>query len=239
VRGATELVLRGVDVILLDDGFQHRRLGRDLDLVLVDATRPWGLPPSAPGAESVRACLPRGLLREPPAALARADLLVLTRTDQVEPALLRSLRGELERLAPGRPACLGVHRAARLTAPDGTDVPLAALAGRTVELLSALGNPEAFQRSVEGLGARVATHRAFPDHHRYGPSDLAGLGTDGRWLLTSEKDAVKLPPGARAHVLAAEFELREGEPVLAALLEALPAGDGERQRRALHEGLHG
>lgn len=239
LRGAEELVLRGVDVILLDDGFQHRRLARDLDLVLVDATRPWGLPPPAPGATSVRACLPRGLLREPPAALARADLLVLTRADQVEPAALAGLRSELEALAPGRPVCVGRHRPTRLVGPDGREVPLAALAGRTLDLLSALGNPEAFQRSLEALGARVATHRAFADHHRYVPGDLAGLGDDGRWLVTSEKDAVKLPPGTRAHVLATEFELLEGEAVLAALLEALPPGAPRRERGALHEGLHG
>jgi len=239
VRGAEELVLRGVDVILLDDGFQHRRLARDLDLVLVDATRPWGLPPAVPGAASVRACLPRGLLREPPSALARADALVLTRSDQVDAARLSELRRELELLAPGRPLCVGRHRATQLRAPDGTSVPLAALSGRTVDLLSALGNPEAFQRTVEGLGARVATHRACADHHRYGAADLAGLGEGERWLVTSEKDAVKLPHGARAHVLAAEFELLQGEAVLAALLEALPAGAARRERHALHEGLHG
>lgn len=238
VRGAEELVARGVDVILLDDGFQHRRLARDLDLVLVDATRPWGLPAPAPGGPSVRACLPRGLLREPPSALARADLLVLTRADQLEPAALAVLRSELEGLAPGRPLCLGVHRAVGLLGPDGTE-PLAALAGRTVDLVSALGNPEAFQRSVEGLGARVAQHRAFPDHHRYGPGDLAGLGQGERWLVTTEKDAVKLPREARAHVLATEFVLTEGESVLAALLDALPAGAAQLQRHALHEGLHG
>ncbi|HEX6884163.1 MAG TPA: tetraacyldisaccharide 4'-kinase [Planctomycetota bacterium] len=239
VRGAEELLLRGVDVILLDDGFQHRRLARDLDLVLVDATRPWGLPPPVPGAASVRACLPRGLLREPPSALARADLLVLTRADQVAPTALAELRRELEALAPGRPQAVGRHRATRLLAPDGRELPLATLAGRTLDLLSALGNPEAFQRSLEALGARVATHRAFPDHHHYVAQDLAGLGGDGRWLVTSEKDAVKLPPGTRAHVLATEFELLEGEAVLAALLGALPPGAPRRERLALHEGLHG
>jgi tetraacyldisaccharide 4'-kinase len=239
VRGAEELMLRGVDVILLDDGFQHRRLARDLDLVLVDATRPWGLPPPRAGAPSVCACLPRGLLREPPSALARADLLIVTRTDQVEPAELAGLCAELERLAPGKPLGLARHSATKLLAPNGVVLPPAALAGRTVELLSALGNPEAFQRSVEALGASVARHHAFPDHHRYSPGELAQLDAGERWLITTEKDAVKLPHGARVHVLATEFVLCRGEATLAAQLEALPRGAARAQRAALHEGLHG
>jgi len=238
VRGARELVARGVEVIVLDDGFQHRRLARDLDLVLVDATRPWGLP--AAGAEApVRACLPRGLLREPPAALARADALVLTRTDQVAAAELARLGNELGALAPGRPILAAVHRARRLHAPDGREQPLSALAGRTLDLVSALGNPEAFQRTLEALGARVGEHRVFPDHHRYVAADLVGLGAGERWLITSEKDAVKLDGLARAHVLGAELELVEGAAVLEALLDALPRSRSRIERAALHEGMHG
>jgi tetraacyldisaccharide 4'-kinase len=241
VRGAERLIERGVDVIVLDDGFQHRRLRRDLDLVLVDATRPWGLPAPPDGGAPVRACLPRGLLREPPGALARADALIVTRADQVAPAALERLRTELEACAPGKPLLAGVHRPARLTAPDGSALAPAALAGRTVDLVSALGNPEAFQRTVEALGATVGAHRTFPDHHAYGARDLDGLGPAvdrERWLVTSEKDAVKLD-GHCAHVLGADFELVEGASVLAALLDALPVAAARRQRAARHEGLHG
>lgn len=239
VAGAHALIERGVDVILLDDGFQHRRLRRDLDLVLIDATRPWGLPPPPAGGAPVRACLPRGLLRESPAALARADALVLTRVDQVDPGALEALRGELMAWAPGRPILLARHRAARLTGPDGVKLALDELAGREVELVSALGNPEAFQRSVEGLGARVREHHVFPDHHVYVAADLARAGAGGRWLVTSEKDGVKLAGLRRCHVLGTEFELREGGAVLAALLDALRPGAARRARAALHEGLHG
>jgi tetraacyldisaccharide 4'-kinase len=80
--GGRALVERGADLVLLDDGFQHRRLQRELDVVLIDATRPWGLPAPRPGAAPVCALLPRGLLREPPRALARADALVVTRCDR-------------------------------------------------------------------------------------------------------------------------------------------------------------
>lgn len=239
VRGARALIDEaGVDVLLMDDGFQHRRLRRDLDLVLVDATRPWGLPPAEPGAASVRACLPRGLLREPAQALARADAIVVTRCDLVPPAALEALRRELSAFAPGRPILCAVHRAARLTGPGARARVLMELEGRAVDVVSALGNPESFQRTVESLGARVATHRVFPDHHRYGPGDLDGLGADGRWIVTSEKDAVKLP-GGRVHVLGVELDLVEGAAVLEALLDGLRPGAARRRRTALHEGLHG
>jgi tetraacyldisaccharide 4'-kinase len=246
VRGAQALVTEaGVDLVVLDDGFQHRRLRRDLDLVLVDATRPWGLPPG-PGASPVRACLPRGLLREPATALARADAIVLTRCDLVAPQVVEDLRREVTRLAPGRPVLGAVHRAARLTDPDGGARVLMELEGREVDLVSALGNPESFQRTVESLGASVHAHRVFPDHHDYRTGDLEGLGQDGRWIVTSEKDGVKLAGvqaagdgGARAHVLGVELDLVEGAAVLAALLDSLRPGPARRQRAALHEGLHG
>ncbi len=238
VAGAQRLIERGADAIVLDDGFQHRRLARDLDLVLVDATRPWGLPPPPGGGAPVRACLPRGLLREPPAALARADALVLTRADQTDARTLEALAGELAACAPGRPILRAAHRAARLADPDGVALALDELGGREVELLSALGNPEAFQRSVEALGARVVAHRVLPDHHAYTARDLEGAAA-GRWLVTSEKDAVKLAGFRRCHVLGTEFELLEGAAVLAALLDGLRPGPARRARAALHEGLHG
>ena len=239
VRGAETLVERGVDVIVLDDGFQHRRLARDLDLVLVDATRPWGLPPPDGGGAPVQACLPRGFLREPLHALARADALVITRADQVAPRELDHLRAELERVAPGRALLRGVHRPARLRAPDGLELDVADLAGREVDLVSAIGNPEAFERTIASLGAHVRHHRVFPDHHLYSSSDLDGLGPEDRWLVTTEKDAVKLAELRGLHVLGTDFELVEGAAVLAALLDALPSSDERKRRGALHEGLHG
>ncbi len=247
VRGGERLAAAsGCDVVVLDDGFQHRRLARALDLVLVDALRPWGLPPPTSGARAVRALLPRGLLREPPAALARADLVVLTRTDQVAPDALAALEAELERQAPGRPLAHAVHRprALRPAVPGAAAGDPARLAGRTVDLLSAVGNADAFERTVRALGARVAVHRALPDHHDHAPADLAGLGAEGRWIVTTQKDAVKLErlglaPERAPLALEVELALVRGAPVLDALLDALPRGPRERERATLHEGLHG
>ncbi len=240
VAGGRALAKRGVDVVVMDDGFQHRRLARDLDLVLVDATRPWGLPAPERGGDPVRALIPRGLLRERPEALARADAIVLTRCDQVDAAALEALAGEIERIAPGRPIVRARHRPRSLRGPDGSADHPAALSGRTVDLVSGIGNPEAFEASVRALGAEVAEHRRFPDHHRFAPGDLDGLGADGRWLVTTAKDATRLPAGGPpVRVLEVELAIDAGLGVLDALLDALPDGRGRRERRNLHEGLHG
>ncbi len=238
-RGARELTARGADVILLDDGFQHRRLARDLDVVLVDATRPWGLP--APG---VRALLPRGLMREPLASLARADLAVLTRVDQVDAERLDALEAELVASAPGLGVLHARHRPVRLVAlePDGQaggTHALEALTGRSVELLSAIGNPEGFEASVRGLGATIARHHAFPDHHVFTADDLKGVGDEARPVLTTAKDAVKLTGVAGLWRLDVELELVRGGEVLAARLDALRPGRERRERAALHGGLVG
>jgi tetraacyldisaccharide 4'-kinase len=123
---------------------------------------------------------------------------------------------------------------------DGADAELAELAGREVDLVSGIGNPEGFEATLRALGASVVEHRRFPDHHPYERRDLEGLGADGRWVVTTGKDAVKLAPlGLEARVLDVELELTGGAPVVAALLDALPESRATRERNALHEGLHG
>lgn len=234
-RGARAL-LAAADVLVLDDGFQHRRLARDVDLVLVDATRPWGLP-AKPGEEPVCELLPRGLLREAPAALARAHAIVITRSDQVEAGELAELCTTIEREAPGVPCICAVHRPARLRSREAVYT-VEQLAGASVDLVSAIGNPDAFERTVRDLGAEIVTHRRFPDHHLYAAEDLEGLGDDGRRIVTTAKDGVKLPDQP-VWILDVELDLGGGAAPLHALLDALPQSLAARQRRALHEGLHG
>jgi tetraacyldisaccharide 4'-kinase len=241
VRGGRKLEELGVDVILLDDGFQHRRLHRDRDLVLVDATRPWGLAAPAGRGEAVSALLPRGLLRESPAALSRADAVVLTRTDQVDAARLASLEAELSLLAPGAPIVRACHVPAGLRGVrDSSRWPLERLQGRTVDLVSGIGNPEAFERTVRSTGAQVRAHRRFADHHAYSAEDLRGLGGTDIPLVTTAKDGVKISEFAPAALsLDVRLELAEGRAALEALLESIPPGEALQQRRAIHEGLHG
>lgn len=176
------------EVLLLDDGFQHRRLDRDLDVVLVDATDPFG------GGY----LLPRGLLREPLASLSRADVIVLTRCDQADAATLAGLRRRLDRAAPGTPVVESDHRPLHLLDADGGEEPLDRLRGRPVAAFCGLGNPEAFRRTLLGLGCTVVDFRVYPDHHPYTREDVESLGcwagtlADDALVITTQKDLVKL-----------------------------------------------
>lgn len=174
------------EVLVLDDGFQHRRLARDLDLVLLDATDPWGC----------GYLFPRGLLREPKSSLRRAGGVVLTRCDQA--ADLEGLRREVTRLVPHTPVAETTHRPSSLVNADGETTALDVLADRPIVAFCGLGNPEAFQRTLANCGANLSAFRTFPDHHAYTRADVDELST---WanrhatdcvVVTTQKDLVKL-----------------------------------------------
>ncbi|MDR1519010.1 MAG: tetraacyldisaccharide 4'-kinase [Planctomycetota bacterium] len=175
----------GADVLLLDDGFQHFRLARNLDLALVDATSPWG------GGN----CLPGGLLREFPAALARAGVVLITRSDQRDPAFIRELRGEVARLAPKARIFAARHRPIRLYRLGGDELTLEALRGREVAALSGIARPEAFHATLAGLGAKVVLSFVGADHADFGREyvarAIAAADQRGAPLILTEKDAGK------------------------------------------------
>ncbi|MEZ5978266.1 MAG: tetraacyldisaccharide 4'-kinase [Planctomycetota bacterium] len=238
VRGAWRLASSGCDAIVLDDGFQHRRLARDVDLVLVDATRPFGAPWR--GDVAPEHVLPRGLLREPASGLARASACVVTRSDMVSPERLTILLERVGELAPGLPVLLAEHRPTGLVDREGTRWPLARLVDRDVDLVSGIGNPDAFEATVRGLGAKVQEHRRFADHHAYTDADVRGLGRGGRAVVTTAKDAVKLEDLLPALlVLEVELVITRGHPVLDALLDSIGRSGSRLRRDNLHEGLHG
>ncbi len=178
----------GITAFVLDDGFQHRRAKRDLDIVCIDATNPFGN----------GRILPAGRLREPLENLSRADVIVLTRTDladDVSDAISRIaelsqtanvFRSRSKALAP---TCLSKFLAANSGSPFDPNVPLLVFCG--------LGNPDAFFESVLRGGHAVRHTEAFADHHYYTQDDIDGLEklarqNDAGVLLTTEKDAVKL-----------------------------------------------
>ena len=207
------------DIAVLDDGFQHYRIHRDIDLVTVDATQPFGN----------GRLLPRGLLRDRPSALRRAHAIVLTRTDQVTPAELSSLREDVERYSLDRPVIDTVHRPSAVrTLSDRRLWSVDWLRGRRVYAFCGLGNPGAFRRTVESTGAEIVKFRSFPDHHPYGPSDARQIEVEAQefmagTLLTTEKDATKLDPAAFRLPLAAlrvELEAVRGGERLDALLDS-------------------
>ena len=176
------------EVLVLDDGFQHWRLARDLDIVLLDATNPWGH----------GFLLPRGLLRESPQALRRAGVVVLTRCDQVTGSQLDDLRQAVARIVPGVPVAEAVHAPVELVNSTQASLPLDRLPGRPVAAFCGIGNPEAFRRTLHDLGAVLSDFRTYPDHHPYTPQDVEELrnwprqtAKDGV-VVTTQKDLVKL-----------------------------------------------
>jgi tetraacyldisaccharide 4'-kinase len=208
----------GADVLLLDDGFQHRALARDLDVVVLDAANPFGN----------GHLLPRGPNREPRAALHRAGLVWLSRVEGATPETLEVLRA-LARETTGHDPVESRHAPVALL--DGAlraSVGVEALRGRRVRLLSGIARPRAFRRTVEALGAEVAAEHRFADHHRFRARELQRVlgssGEGGDWIVTTEKDAVRLGAEAAAHpalrVLRIEAQVVRGEDVLSRALDA-------------------
>jgi tetraacyldisaccharide 4'-kinase len=174
-------------LILLDDGFQHRRLHRDLDVVLLDATEPFGF----------GHVFPRGTLREPLSGLARADVVVLSRADLAEPRERGQLRQEVARYAPGAAWCEAVHAPRHLVDRDGNASPLDVLPETRAAAFCGIGNPPAFWRTLEALGCHPVAQREFPDHYLYQREDIADLtqwAAEHRAQLAvcTRKDLVKL-----------------------------------------------
>jgi len=190
LEGIRRLATEGVEIALADDAFQHRKLGRDADIVLVDATCPWGN----------RRIFPLGMLREKPRALSRAHLVVITKSDQVPPAKLEALKEELASLCGKKrvfAAGLALKRWARW---DGTwEEDCFVPKGETVAF-SAIGNPRSFQSFLEGQGVRPRRHVRFRDHHAYSSKDMdrvVGIcrETGADCLVCTEKDVYNIPQG--------------------------------------------
>jgi tetraacyldisaccharide 4'-kinase len=219
------------DLVILDDGFQYRRLHRDLDIVLVDALEPFGF----------GHVLPRGLLREPLCALERADLVVLTRADLVNGERVEAIRREVRRrAAPDTPVLASRHRPSAVVLADGSRASPESLRGSAVAAACGIGRPDAFRRTLEGLGAGVALWRTFPDHHAYAASDVADLLAETqaaglKTLVTTGKDYVKwgrlIEPEAGATRVGG-LEYAVGVAALEVELELLERTDAVRQRLA-------
>lgn len=174
-------------LLILDDGFQHRRLGRDLDIVLIDALNPWGYD----------RILPRGLLRELPGNLRRADLVVLTRADQCTPEQRHAILARINKLRPQTQCIEVAFQPADLINDTGNRRPVTTLSGQPVLAFCGIGNPDAFRRTLDDCGMNVVCLRSFPDHHHYSADDLRELQSlaikhNAAAVLTTLKDLVKI-----------------------------------------------
>jgi tetraacyldisaccharide 4'-kinase len=218
----TAVRVLGADALVLDDGFQHRALARDLDVVVLDAASPFGN----------GRLLPAGPSREPRSALRRAALVWVSRVDRADAGALAALRA-LVRRSTGRDPVESRH--APRDVLDGAlarRFGAAALRGARVLLLAGIARPAGFRATLAAMGAEVAVERLFPDHHRYAPADLeevlvAAAAARCDLVVTTEKDAVRLPPAAsadpRIRAVRIDAEIVRGEEILEAALDAMLA----------------
>lgn len=194
-----------VSVFILDDGYQHLRLARDLNLLLVDATEPL----------DQAKMIPFGRLREPLAAMRRADAVIVTRSDQ--PFDRRSLEAAIRRFArAGTPVFYAYHKMTNLIRlSDGQAVGFADFEQRRVAAVSGIARPGRFVADLEQMGMNIALRRDFEDHHRYTREELSkiierALEVRAEAIITTEKDAANLP---------ADFAGSSAAPIFAARIE--------------------
>ncbi len=184
----------GADCLVLDDGFQHLRLFRDLDLVCVDASAPRSFGLGSRGRK--RAILPAGALREPLSGLARAGLIFLTKVNHANPKELALLQKQLSVLAPGVPQVPVRYGLAFSDPASGRVVSPEELRGLRVLSVCGLARPKTFEDAVREAGADVLPRR-FADHHFFTDAELSGIvaaaAKERRRIIVTEKDFQRLP----------------------------------------------
>jgi tetraacyldisaccharide 4'-kinase len=212
VAGAEKAIAVGADIAVLDDGFQHRRLHRDLDIVLVSAER-WSNSPHL---------LPRGPWREPLRALRRADIVLVTRK-AASPALSAGVASEVQYACGRRPlrAHLRPSGWRDRSGPAGPPVGPALL-------VSGLAEPELFEQSALEAGTDIAESLRYPDHHSYTAADARRItaAARGGTVVTTEKDWTKLQPllaGVPVRLLVQEVIIEDGEDILMNALRQVAA----------------
>lgn len=180
----------GADCAILDDGFQHVSLYRDLNILLLDSSRPFGN----------GRLFPLGSLREPPGVLSRADLVVFTRWEERRGG--EADRQKVVNAIGANRIAVTSHRFSGLRSLSGSAaVEIGDLQGKPAFLVTGIANPRSFENTVVRLGAEVRGHLRFPDHHKFTLRELRNVGRKARdcgakVILTTEKDAVRFPSGA-------------------------------------------
>jgi tetraacyldisaccharide 4'-kinase len=169
--------------VILDDGYQHLQLHRDLNILLIDVEIGFG----------DGSLLPRGILREPLSSIRRADLVLLTKVK--DPDACSALESELRRRHPSVPIFHSRYEILGLVGPKREQEPFDPIRGKRVLALSGIGNPHSFLSLLRTEGANVVNEVSFPDHHAYTAQDVRGvegMAKEVDWVITTEKDLVKL-----------------------------------------------
>ncbi|HLB72798.1 MAG TPA: tetraacyldisaccharide 4'-kinase [Sedimentisphaerales bacterium] len=225
VAGAVNAISFGANVLIMDDGFQHRRLARDLDIVAIDATMPFGF----------GRILPAGLLREPITALRRAGAVVITRADQAAQDQLTEIENKIRNIKADIVIARSIHSPVCAISRDGDRISLEKLQGKKILAFCGIGNPGAFLNTLKALGADLLGSAVFDDHHHYTHACLEKISKQARHLkadliVTTQKDWTKIAPllTDEKHLsfafLAVEIRFQTGQDRLKGLIEHAIAG---------------
>ena len=211
----------GVNWFILDDGFQHLPLARNVDIVLIDASKPFG------GGH----LLPAGRLREPRSALDRADLIVITRSNHV-PAI-----ESVVRRYSAAPIFYARTELASIYSPAHPQFTASEARSKTFFAFCGIGNPDAFIADLRDWGFQIAGHRFFPDHHRFSKSDIAEIEKQARKLgatalICTEKDKFNLkeaPPSMDLWICSISLHVDKADDFWQALMNKAQSRIGNSQ----------
>ena len=207
-------------VLIMDDGFQHRRLYRDLDIVTIDAACPFGF----------NRILPAGLLREPLNALKRADAVVITRCDQIPQNELANLKEKLQQINPNMVIAEAIHAPVGVRTTDGKKISIAELTTKNIFAFCGIGNPETFFNTIRKIPANLIGSKIYDDHHHYCADDITDMQKQAQLskadlILTTEKDATKIisAPGLQIPLGYLEIELKfiDAEQEISGLIDSV------------------
>jgi tetraacyldisaccharide 4'-kinase len=173
-------------LLIMDDGFQHRKLARDVDIVAVDATNPFG------GGR----LLPAGFLREPICSLKRADAVVITRINQTQPQRIEEIKKTVSKINPNIVFASAIHKPVCSKLIKDKQISLNELKGKRLYAFCGIGNPDAFFQTLAELALNIAGTKVYNDHHRFTESEILEICRDSRYkkaemIITTQKDWIK------------------------------------------------
>ncbi len=173
-------------LLVMDDGFQHRRLARDVNIVAIDATVPFGN----------GKLLPAGLLREPITSLKRADAVIITRSNQNSPEMIEEIKAKVRKLKPEMVVAAAVHKPMYIKLIKDRQLGLDKLAGKRIYAFCGIGNPDAFLQTLKDMSLNIVGTKIYNDHHVYTNDDIAVINEDARYkqaeyVITTHKDWIK------------------------------------------------
>ncbi|HAX62326.1 MAG TPA: tetraacyldisaccharide 4'-kinase [Elusimicrobia bacterium] len=192
----------GVDTIILDDGFQHLNLCRDIDIVCINALNPFGN----------NLLLPAGYLREPVRNINRASAFVITRCDKVTDKTICEIENVIRKYNKAAPI-FHAFFSKKIFNKNGSETEPALLKNRNAIAVSGIAVPEDFEKTLKEIGVNLLVHRKFPDHYFFRDKDIKKLYSDAAelqaFVITTSKDVVRLPDDFPCYVLDIKLEIRQ------------------------------